>query len=167
MIGRKYRTWGLGLGANLVLVGIVSACAVTPEGETCATYACVNQARLIGEVAVPDDAGLVNVKYCSEVDCVEGKLDLSKVGSEPSCLGPNQSIFDSDVCFTRGVAGKLKVEASLQRQDDMTLPPDGERYTLEIIDAAGDTLFEETREADYETTREDNCHLCWQAEMSL
>jgi len=28
-------------------------------------------------------------------------------------------------------------------------------------------LVDEVREADYVTTRRDNCHWCWEAEMSL
>jgi hypothetical protein len=168
MKGLGKRAWGLGLAASVALIGIVPACTLTQEDEACATYACVNEARLGGEVTLPEETGGVSVKYCSELDCVEGKLDLSQVGSEPSCVRSDQSLFGSDVCFTRDAAGKVQVKASLQRQDDMMLPPDGESYTLTIVDeASGDTLLEETREADYETTREDNCHTCWHTEMTL
>lgn len=165
---RRRSVWSCGVLASLAWMSGVPACSLTHAEETCATYACVNVARLQGEIPEAEDAGGVSVKYCSEVDCVEGNVDLSQVGSEPRCVGAAQERFGSEVCFTRDAAGKLQVDAGLARADDMTLPPDGERYTLTIVDGAtGSTLLEESREADYETTREDSCHLCWQAEMSL
>jgi hypothetical protein len=157
---------GLWVAAALgsLLIGTVPGCNAF-EAETCLTYACVNEARLRGALVVPEQTGGVTVKYCSKSDCVEGKLDLREVGSERECIG---SALDRNVCFLRDAAGSVQVDASLGRVDDMTLPPDGERYTLTIVnEASGETLLEETREADYEKTREDNCHLCWQAEMTL
>jgi hypothetical protein len=164
----SWRVWGRGAVAAGAIAALAPACALLGTESVCLTYACGNQARLEGEVAVAGDTGLVGVKYCSAVECVEGKLDLSQLGSEQSCVEGIGASFGSDVCFTRDGAGKLQVAASLTREDDMKLPPDGERYTLTIVDeASGDTLLQETREADYVTTREDDCHLCWQAEMSL
>lgn len=157
---------GLGMVASL-LVAIVPACSMVGE-EVCLTYACVNQASLTGEVGLPEGTRDVTVKYCSAAECVEGTLDVSDVGTEKKCTGPAAARFSSDVCFTRDASGVLRVEAVLGGEDDMTLPADGERYTLTIVDEASrETLLDETRSADYETTRQDNCHLCWNAEMSL
>ncbi|HVJ15634.1 MAG TPA: hypothetical protein VM686_09335 [Polyangiaceae bacterium] len=168
MNGHRMRAWGLVAVVSLVLAGGGPACTLTQEECACPTYACVNEARLAGELALPEDTGGVSVKYCSEVDCVDGKLDLTQVGTEASCVGQDSPGFGSEVCFTRDAAGQVQVSAGLQRGEDGTLPPDGERYTLTIVDeASGDTLLEETREADYAVTREDCCHVCWSAEMAL
>jgi hypothetical protein len=149
-----------------LLVPGASACTGSDgQGETCAAYACVNAAVLSGTVPAPTEAAQLRVKYCSEQACVDGVVELGAAGA---CTGEPLPTWGDSVCFTRSTDGTLQVQAQLTRQDDQSLPPDGERYTLEIVDvASGETLLDETREADYETTRRDNCHWCWSAEMSL
>lgn len=165
----KTRTWWA--SAIMVLIGAASsggstACTLEQIECACPTYACGNEAKLTGKLAVPKDAGAARVKFCKGADCVGGPIDLSQVGAEPTCVGDGQ-VGIGDVCVTRDSAGDFQVEASLVGQDN-DVPPDGELYTLAVMDEeSGDVLLEETRAADYVITREDCCHRCWHARMNL
>jgi hypothetical protein len=172
MNGRRSRvlTRGARTCLWLVLLG-VPGCVSSEDagaGEVCATYACINAAVLSGVVEVPTETTQLRVKYCSEQGCVDGTVDIAGLGSSAACTGEALPAWGDSVCFTRSMDGAVQVQAQLTRQDDQSLPPDGESYTLEIFDAeSGESLLEETRAADYETTRRDNCHWCWRAELSL
>lgn len=157
-------------GILLSLVGAPACAGGGSEGagEICATYACINAAVLSGTVAVPAETTQLRVKYCSEESCVDGVVQLGAAGAAGACTDEPLPAWGDSVCFTRSTDGAVQVQAQLTRLDDESLPPDGERYTLEIVDVdSGETLLDETREADYETTRRDSCHWCWRADMSL
>jgi hypothetical protein len=153
------------------LLGVAAACTTEQDDAVvCAGYACVNLATLEGEVALPADTEVVKVEYCSEVDCVrtDGEFVLAELTSEPRCAGPVYMTPSEAVCLSLGTGGRVRVTARLPLPEVEELPPYGERYTLTITDVeSAETLLEEVREADYMTTREDNCHLCWGAAMSL
>ncbi len=159
-------TGGVSCGLLLALLAL-PACGTILE-ETCLDYACGNGAVLKGTVEVPAETTHLRVKYCSEQDCVQGPVDLGSLMTNTACLGDGPGSGGDAVCFTRSSEGAFEVRAQLTRPDDGTLPADGERYTLEISDEdSSAVLVDEAREADYVTTRRDNCHWCWSAEMSL
>jgi hypothetical protein len=167
MIVRRLGAWSLLAVASLALFAGGPACTLEQADCACPAYGCVNAGKLTGDIALPTKATGARVKYCDQVDCLEDVLDLSQIASAPelTCVRDDGPSF-SMVCFQRDAAGKVHVEATLERDGEM--PPDGERYTLTIVEeASGDTLFEVAREADYEVTREDCCHRCWSAEMTL
>jgi hypothetical protein len=158
---RAYFKWCVAI--SLALAG----CDVG-MGETCAAYACINNAETVGSFEVPDTVKVVDTEYCSEAGCVEGSVDLSELGAEAACIREYYSPWEDGICFTRADDGTLQLSANLTRNDTGTLPPDGERYTVRVVDHdSGQVLLEQTREADYEVTRQDNCHLCWNAQMTL
>lgn len=160
-------TRGAGWGLLLVLLA-VPACGLSDVGEVCLTYACINGAVLSGTVQAPAETRQLRVKYCSEQACVEGPVDIESLTTAEACIADGPGSWGDSVCFKRSADGALEVRAQLTRLDDGTLPADGERYTLEIVDEdSGAVLLDEAREADYVTTRRDNCHWCWSAEMSL
>jgi hypothetical protein len=142
-------------------------CGVTHE-EVCPTYACLNGAQLQGTAKVAETVTMVDAEYCSELGCVDGTVDLAAASAEPVCTQQHAAPYDDAVCFRRSAAGELEVKANLTRAEDGTLPADGERYTLRVVDHdSGEVLIDETRRADYEVTREDTCHVCWSADMAL
>lgn len=161
MVTQRITAALLGLGSALLAV---QGCA--PFEETvCADYACGNAARLTGDVALPEGTETVTVEYCSEVECVKSRVDVGVMAAGAAC---DVHPYDDAVCLEHREDGKLRVKASLRRGDDGTLPPDGEQYTLTIVDeASGTVLVEESRKADYETTQRDACHWCWSSEMTL
>lgn len=161
---RKLAGW---LGAAVILAAIPSCGAHDDDDESCATYACLNTVKLSGALSLPEGAAHIDAKYCrAEHSCVEGELDLAGLGTEPSCI--TSGGFDDDVCISRSARGQLQVEASLYLEDAAELPPDGERYRLLLVDHdSGEVLLDEARVADYEVTRQDSCHLCWDASMRL
>jgi len=162
---KRLLTYGACAALGLAVAGI-PGCVL--EEHVCPLYACINGARLSGNVAVPEGTSSVQVEYCSPTECVQGTLQLEPAGSPAACTGSGQPQYSDGICVSRSADGTLAVDAFLTRQDDGTLPPDGERYRLSIVDAnSGETLVDETREADYETTRRDECHWCWSAEMRL
>ena len=157
----RARTRVLGAVAGLVLL-FQLACSTS-----CKHYLCVNTATLTGSVEAPDELGSVDVGYCSERTCTTGSMDLSTV-NQTVCSGDSQGSFDDGVCITLTSQGRLEVEAVLREPDNDKLPADGETYTLTIVDRdSGRVLVDVTRAADYKKTREDDCHLCWRAEMTF
>ena len=170
MNGRRSRVlMRVAVGGLLLALGGVPACAGSEdEGEVCPAYACINAVVLSGTLTVPAETTQLHVEYCSEQACVDGVVQVEALGANAVCTGESLPNWDDSVCFTRLTDGSLQVQAQLTRQDDQSLPPDGESYTLEIVDVdSGQTLLDETREADYETTQRDSCHWCWRADMSL
>lgn len=166
---RKTRIWAaVALVETTLLVAAIGGCRSLDDGsEECLDYACINAATLKGSVAVAVAPTSVEVRYCGKPGCVEGTLELAPPG-ETACTGGASARFEDGVCLTLQQTGRLEIEAKLTRNDDGTVPPDGEVYTLEIVDAtSGETLVDEARDADYEVTRRDNCHVCWKAEMEL
>lgn len=166
---RETRVWAVAaLAGATLLVAASGGCSSLDGGsEECLNYACINAATLKGSVAVADAPTSVEVRYCGTSGCVEGTLELAPSG-ETACTGGASARFEDGVCLTLQQTGRLEIEAKLTRNDDGTVPPDGEVYTLELVDAAsGETLVDESRDADYEVTRRDNCHVCWKAEMEL
>ncbi|HKY37287.1 MAG TPA: hypothetical protein VJN18_15190 [Polyangiaceae bacterium] len=152
----------------LLFVIAISACdSVT--AEECLAYACVNEARLTGEVEQPEGTELVDARFCSDaIGCVEGLVDLRELDSGEVCTGNNPEPYAGRVCFSRASEGGLSIEAALSRTDDGTVPKDGETYTLRVVDHDSEVVLVESQSsADYEITRQDNCHVCWAAEMSL
>lgn len=165
MIGAWSRvlTRGTAWGALLLLVG-EPGCA---EGGGCLDYMCWSGANMSGVLEAPKETKRVGAKLCSEQKCFEGDVDID--AQEMTCASDSSS--GDSICFKRSSDAALEVEAWLSTADTGTMPaipPDGERYTLLIVDRdSGEVLVDETREADYETTRRDNCHWCWSADMSL
>jgi hypothetical protein len=150
------------------LVAASSGCSSLDGGtEQCLGYACLNAATLTGSVTVAKPPASVEVRYCGKLGCVDDTLELAPPG-ETACTSGNSGRFEDGVCLTLQRTGMLQIEATLTSHDDGSLPPDGEEYSLEIVDAvSGETLVEQSRAADYEVTRRDNCHVCWKAEMAL
>jgi hypothetical protein len=150
------------------LVAASSACGSLDGGsDECLDYACLSVATLRGSVAVAKPPASVEVRYCGKRGCVDDTLELAPPG-ETACTSGNSGRFEDGVCLTLQQTGMLQIEATLTSHDDGSVPSDGEEYSLEIVDgASGETLVEQSRDAYYEVTRRDNCHVCWKAEMAL
>ena len=159
-VGRR-RSW------ILIVLPIASHLACSGYFGGCDDYACVNSASMTGEVEISDNVMSVDVEYCSERGCTGGLMDVGKM-NQTTCNDGMPGAFDDGVCIRRTVEGKLEVEAALTRPDNGKLPADGESYSLEIIDHdSGEDLLHVRQEADYVKTRQDECHLCWKAEMTF
>ncbi len=149
-----------------ILVSVSVGCSDETEEQPCASYACVNAAALSGPVLLSDSVLRVDAKYCRVGgECVEGAIELEKLAvARQLCTATEIASY---VCLSRDPQGEWEVNARFALGDGKPRP-DGDEYTLTVVDAdSGDVLVDVTRVADYEVTRQDNCHLCWGAEMSL
>jgi hypothetical protein len=77
--------------------------------------------------------------------------------------------FHGSVCATRTTSARLELEASLTGGDTGSVPPDGESYTLVVLDHDSErVLVDEERQADYDaSSNQDSCHHCWLAQMTF
>lgn len=166
----KQRVWlkryvgTLSMAAALAVAG----CDSEADEEACPTYACINDAKLEGRLTVTEAVKVVEAEYCSEAGCVAGTVELEGAETQPACTHDGSEPWGDGICFTRTAPDELELSATLTRTEDGTLPPDGEGYTLRVVDHdSGEVLLDEAREADYEITRQDVCHVCWSADMAL
>lgn len=136
--------------------------------QDCLAYACTSKAYLNGSVEIPDDTSAVDVRFCSTWGCLEGLLDVREV-RETECASGPVADFHGSVCATRTASGRLELEASLSGEDTGSVPPDGESYTLEVVDHdSGRVLVDEETKANYDTSsNQDSCHRCWLTKMTF
>jgi hypothetical protein len=151
MARRLLRTW---IGTSLALL---AGCG---DETVCLLYACVNSVKLSGTVEVPPDLSQVDALFCEDGNCQQVAVDL-KATSMQDCQP-----WSTNACLT--LTGSQLGVVAVWRHTEGDDPPHGRPYRLQLTDhATGKVLVDETRTAEADVTREDNCHVCWNAEMKL
>jgi hypothetical protein len=116
---------------------------------------------------VPEATTQIDVRFCSKEGCVAGTLDVAQ-SHESDCLGQPVGAFQGNVCATRKGRGELQLSASLVARNSEPIPPDGDEYTLEVVDAeSNEVLVDREWAADYVPPSSDDCDQCWQATLKL
>lgn len=157
----SHRSWGHPHPAVLlVLLTAGAAC----ELQNCPDLYCPTSTRLTGTLQVPETASAIDARYCGDGQCVGGMVALSP-GLQTCAREPLEPGGNGAVCLTWRTAGNVEVRAEIMNRH---VPPDGEPYTLVLVErGSGVVLLNEAREANYETTRPDDCTTCTGASMSL
>lgn len=131
------------------------------EGESCATYACVNTVTLSGSVVVDHPVQRLRATTCIESDCQDETVEVT---SKPMdyCWPDGKAAVCADQ-----VDGKLELAAVWEYRGDAE-PIKGVKHSVKVVDAeTGEVLLDEERVVDAEVVREDNCHTCWSAELEF
>jgi len=131
----------------------------------CTLDSCPSGAGVTGKFELGDSTAAVDAKFCNaHARCVTALINRRDFSwGREFCAGLNRS----EICFSGPTDGQVEVSARLL-QDSGDMPPDGESFTLTLVDHdSKQVIVEQTRFADYETTREDDCHHCWWAAMQL
>jgi hypothetical protein len=155
-------------GLKPLLAAWLGFATLSCEAQVCKPYSCSSTASLNGTIEVPDDTSAVDVTFCNKLGCFEGLIDVEQL-RETECASGPLADFHASVCATRTASSTLELEASLTGEDTGSVPPDGESYTLKVVDHDSErVLVDEERKADYDALpNQDGCHHCWQTQMTL
>jgi hypothetical protein len=141
------------------------ACSDATDDTPCATYACQNTVLLAGNAPVSSETTLLDVQLCVDHFCHAGTIDSSGAAPAGPCF-----IWGSwsRLCVARSdLPDTLSIDAVSEFAYDDDAPHDVAVRLVITDHDTGKALLDQTRTATHEITRQDNCHVCWQARAAL
>ncbi|MGC4087915.1 MAG: hypothetical protein QM756_08465 [Polyangiaceae bacterium] len=146
------------LRAGGALVGVIAGCR--EESEYCLLYWCGSSVRLTGTVQVSDGVQSVDATYCSPTRCIEKLIDVRVLPT--AC----PQVYQDEICLVHPASGGLSVDASYFHEHDDW--PIVETFTFTLVDhATGESLIDQSYMAHNVISREDNCHRCSDASITI